>query len=308
MVDLHCHILSGMDDGARTVEESVAMAEIAIADGITHVVATPHSSNEYRFDFAAVRRAAAELQEAVGDRLKLATGCDFHLSPENIVALKRNASPFCIHQKDYLLVEFNEVSIPPAIDNTIYEIQLAGLRPIVTHPERNGIMRSQPERLEIWIRTGCYAQVTGGSLLGVFGAAARQTAFAWIGRGLVHFVASDAHNLTGRPHKLRAAYDLVRTEFGAEKAEALFVENPLAAFPQIAPPPSRLQIPSAPDRTPREVCVGVPLSCARRWRQNAQGRVRSRQTLSAAQPRQTLRVMIRRLLAHNIRCESLLGV
>lgn len=230
MVDLHCHILSGMDDGARTVEESVAMAEMAIADGITHVVATPHSSNEYRFDFAAVQRAAAELQEAVGDRLKLATGCDFHLSPENIVALKRNASPFCIHQKDYLLVEFNEVSIPPAIDNTIYEIQLAGLRPIVTHPERNGIMRSQPERLERWIRTGCYAQVTGGSLLGVFGAAARQTAFAWIGRGLVHFVASDAHNLTGRPHKLRAAYDLVRTEFGAEKAEALFVENPLAAF------------------------------------------------------------------------------
>jgi protein-tyrosine phosphatase len=230
MIDLHCHILSGMDDGAKTAEESLAMAEMAIADGITHVVATPHSSNEYRFDFAAVRQAAIGLQRLIGDRLKIATGCDFHLSPENIAALKRNAAPFCIHQNDYLLVEFNDFSIPPALDHTIYEIRLAGLRPIITHPERNGIIRAQPERLEKWIRTGAYGQVTGGSLTGSFGRAARQTTFAWIARGLVHFVASDAHNLTSRPHKLRAAYDVVRSEFGEEKAEAFFVENPLAAF------------------------------------------------------------------------------
>ena len=230
MIDLHCHILSGMDDGARSAEESLAMAEMAISDGITHVVATPHSNNEYRFDFAAVRQASMDLQRAVGDRLKLATGCDFHLSPENIAALKRDAAPFCIHQKDCLLVEFNEFSIPPAMDQTIYEIQLAGLRPIITHPERNVIIRTQAKRLEKWIRTGGYGQVTGGSLTGSFGTAARQAALAWIARGLVHFVASDAHNLTSRPHKLRAAYDVVRAEFGEEKAESLFVTNPLAAF------------------------------------------------------------------------------
>jgi protein-tyrosine phosphatase len=230
MIDLHCHILSGMDDGAKSVQESLAMAETAIADGITHVVATPHASNEYRFDFAAVRRVAAELQNALGDRLKLATGCDFHLSPENVAALKRSAAPFCIHQKDYLLVELNEFSIPPAVDQTLYEIQLAGLRPIITHPERNSIIRTQPERLEKWVRNGCYAQVTGGSLFGTFGPGAIETSRAWIARGLVHFVASDAHNLAGRPHKLRAAYDAVSSEFGREKAEALFVTNPLAAF------------------------------------------------------------------------------
>jgi protein-tyrosine phosphatase len=230
MVDLHCHILSGMDDGAKTAEESLAMAEMAIADGITHVVATPHSSNEYRFDFAAVQRAVAELQKAVGDRLTLASGCDFHLSPENLVALKKSAATFCIHQKDYLLVEFNEFSIPPGMDQIIYEIQLAGVRPVITHPERNGIMRAQPERFEKLVRNGCYAQVTGGSLTGTFGPGARQSSLEWIARGLVHFVASDAHNTTGRPHKLRAAYDAVRTEFGKEKAEALLVENPLAAF------------------------------------------------------------------------------
>jgi len=230
MVDLHCHILSGMDDGAKSIEESLAMAEMAIADGITHIVATPHCSSEFSFNFAAVQQAAAELQRAIGDRIKFATGCDFHLSPENIASLKRNAAPYCIHQKNYLLVEFNEFSISPAIDNTIYELQLVGLRLIITHPERNGIIRTQPERLEKWVRSGCYGQVTGGSLTGTFGPAARQTALAWIARGLVHFVASDAHNLTGRPHKLRAAYDVLSTEFGREKAEALLVQNPLAAF------------------------------------------------------------------------------
>lgn len=230
MVDLHCHILSGMDDGARSVEESLAMAEMAIADGITHVVATPHSSSQYRFDYPAVQQTAMELQKAVGDRLTIATGCDFHLSRENLAALKRNTAAFCIHQKGYLLVEFNEFSIPPGIDQIIYEIQLAGVRPIITHPERNGIMRARPERFEKWIHNGCYAQVTGGSLTGTFGPGAQRMSLAWIARGLIHFVASDAHNLTGRPHKLRAAYDVVRKEFGKEKAEALLEENPLAAF------------------------------------------------------------------------------
>jgi protein-tyrosine phosphatase len=230
MVDLHCHILSGMDDGARSFEESLAMAEMAIADGITHVVATPHASPEFRFDYADVKRAAEELQKAVGDRLKLATGCDFHLSPENIAALKKRPSPFCIHQKDYLLVEFNEFAIAPAMDHTLYEIQLAGLRPIITHPERNAILRAQPERLEKWIRNGCYGQVTGGALTGGFGPNVQETSLGWIGRGLVHFIASDAHNMTSRPHKLQPAYDVVQREFGRDKAEALFVENPLAAF------------------------------------------------------------------------------
>src|SRR5215475_4485425 len=209
MVDLHCHILSGMDDGAASFDESVAMAEMAIADGITHVVATPHASPEFRFDYPRIRGAVERLQEAVGGRLNLATGCDFHLSPENVAALKKTPSPFCIHQKDYLLVEFNEFAIPPAMDHTLYEIQLAGLRPIITHPERNGILRSQPERLEKWIRNGCYGQVTGGSLTGGFGSNIQATSVEWIGRGLVHFIASDAHNLTSRPHRLRTAYEAV---------------------------------------------------------------------------------------------------
>jgi len=230
MIDLHCHILPGIDDGPDRIEESLAMAEDAIADGITHVVATPHASDEYFFDFSKVRRLRDDLQERLGERLELATGCDFHLNPENLAALKEDATRFCINQRDYLLVEFNEFSIPPAMDQTLHELQLAGLRPIITHPERNGILRAQTERLRRWVRLGFFIQVTGNALTGTFGTGSQKDALRWIEEGLVHFVSSDAHNTKSRPLRLRPAYNLVAAEFGIEKAEALFRENPLAAW------------------------------------------------------------------------------
>jgi protein-tyrosine phosphatase len=230
MVDLHCHILPGIDDGPATMEESMAMAESAIADGITHVIATPHSSSEYIFDFARVRRLRDELQSKIGDRLQLATGCDFHLDPENLESLRKDASRYCLNQRDYLLVEFNEISIPPGMDQTLHEIQLAGVRPVITHPERNRILRAHAERLKKWVRQGCFGQVTGGALTGSFGPASQKDALQWIRDGLIHFVASDAHNTRSRPLRLQPAYDVVVGQFGEEKARALFLENPLAAF------------------------------------------------------------------------------
>ncbi len=230
MVDLHCHILPGLDDGPDTMDESLQMAATAIADGITHVVATPHSNTRYWFDFRYVRRLRDELQARVGDRLKLATGCDFHLSPENLAALSEDPRPFCINQHGYLLVEFNEISIPPAVDQTLHQVQLTGIRLVITHPERNAILRAHPERLKDWVRRGCFGQVTGMSLTGGFGPVAQEIALQWIGAGVIHVVASDAHNDHRRPLRLQAAYSVVEERFGKEKARALFVENPLAAF------------------------------------------------------------------------------
>ena len=215
MVDLHCHILPGLDDGAATMEESVAMAESAIADGITHVVATPHSSNEYFFDFVHVRQLRDELQTKIGDRLKIATGCDFHLNPENLESLRKDAPPYCINQRDFLLLEFNEFSIPPSMDQTLHEMQLAGVQPVITHPERNGILRWRPERLKKWVRQGCFAQVTGGSLTGGFGAGSQQIALRWIGEGLIHFVASDAHNARGELWRKKGDRPKALADFGA---------------------------------------------------------------------------------------------
>jgi protein-tyrosine phosphatase len=185
---------------------------------------------EYHFDYGKVRAARDELQSRLDGRLTIAIGSDFHLNPENLIALKKDSAPFCINQKDYLLVEFNEFSIPPAMDQTLHELHLMGLRPIITHPERNGILRAQPERLVSWVRLGCYAQVTAGSLSGVFGAGAQEDAWTWIDQSLVHFVSSDGHNTARRPVKLRFAYEALAKERGTELAEALLVENPKAAF------------------------------------------------------------------------------
>jgi protein-tyrosine phosphatase len=230
MVDVHCHILPGLDDGPEDIEESLAMAESAISDGITHVVATPHCSSAYPFDYGEVQRLRERLQTEIGDRLNLATGCDFHLNPENINALRTDPSRFCINQHDYLLVEFNEISIPPSMDETLHALQLKGLRPIITHPERNVILRHKPERLRKWVRMGCFVQVTAGSLTGTFGPRAQEDSLCWIAHGFVHFVASDAHNTKRRPLRLQAAYEAASKQFGDEKARALFLENPLAAF------------------------------------------------------------------------------
>jgi len=230
MVDVHCHILPGLDDGAADIQESLAMAQSAIEEGITHVVGTPHSSSQFAFNYARVRQLREQLQRLVGDRLALASGCDFHINLENLEALRADAAPFCINQRNYLLVEFSEFSIPPTMNHTLHDMHLMGLRPVITHPERNAILQAQPGRLAAWVQIGCFAQVTAGALTGGFGPKSQEDALRWIGEGLVHFVASDAHNMRWRPLRLKPAYDVVRERFGEEKAQALFVDNPMAAF------------------------------------------------------------------------------
>src|SRR3984893_5332565 len=133
MIDIHCHLLPGLDDGAESLESACAMAEMAIADGITHVIGTPHASESHRFVPELVKQRRDEIQARFEGRLILATGCDFHLNPENLVALRRDADRFPLNQKNYLLVEFADFSIPPSLDEALRELQHAGLNPIITH-------------------------------------------------------------------------------------------------------------------------------------------------------------------------------
>jgi protein-tyrosine phosphatase len=230
MIDIHCHILHGLDDGADSFEIACGMAEMAIEDGITHIIGTPHSDSTFTFVPELVRQRRDEIQARFEGRLVFATGCDFHLSFENLQAIRENSERFTLNQKNYLLVEFANYSIPPSLDHALHQLQLAGLRPIITHPERNPLIRARPERLFTWLRQGCYAQVTAQSLLGKFGQSAQERAEQWLDAGAVHFVASDAHNVTSRPLRLKETYDLLAKTRGEEVARALLVENPLAAF------------------------------------------------------------------------------
>lgn len=230
MVDIHCHILPAIDDGAKSIEESVEMAEMAISDGITHVVATPHADSAFRFDFDLVQQRRAELQARLGDRLQLATGCEFHLNVENLKDIRPDPSKYSLNQKRYLLVEFADFAIPPIAEEALHELQLLGLSLIVTHPERNPLIRTQPQRLLRWIEQGCYVQVTAQSLLGKWGESAKRKAEEWLDQEIVHFVASDAHNADKRPLRLKEAYDIVADRWGEAVGQALFRDNPLAAF------------------------------------------------------------------------------
>lgn len=230
MIDIHCHLLPGLDDGPDSLEESLEMAQMAIEDGITHVVATPHANDRFPFLPELIQRRRDELQQRIGDRLALATGCDFHLSFENLEDVRTNPAKYTINQRNYLLVEFASFSIPPSMDDTLHQLQLLGVQPIITHPERNGLLCGNPKRLQGWLERGCYTQVTAQSLLGRFGEAARYWAEAWLDQDRVHFIASDAHSPKSRPPRLREAYQAVAARRGEEVAQALFHDNPLAAF------------------------------------------------------------------------------
>ena len=230
MVDIHCHILPGLDDGADSMETAVEMGEMAVADGITHIVGTPHSNDRYPFDPAAIRALREELQAKFVGRLQFATGCDFHLSYENLQDIRGNLAKYTINQKNYLLVELADYAIPPSMEQTLHQLHLAGLRPIITHPERNPLVKANADRLHTWVNQGCYVQVTAGSLLGRFGPSSKAAAEKWLAENCIHFIASDAHNTSSRPLKLREAFDQVAEFKGAEVAEALFTRNPLAAF------------------------------------------------------------------------------
>ncbi len=230
MIDIHHHLLFDLDDGSRSLEMSVAMAEMAIADGITHIVCTPHSSERFRFQPALNQERLAAIQAAVGDRIQLGLGCDFHLMYENIEDALHTPSKYTINGKNYLLVEFPDFSISPNTAATFYDLRLSGMTPIITHPERNPLLSKQPERMGEWLATGALIQITAASLHGRFGQNAQQVCQWLLERNWVHFIATDAHNLTTRPPQLRVAYNALVEKYGAETAERLCVANPRAAF------------------------------------------------------------------------------
>lgn len=237
MIDIHHHLLFDLDDGSRSLEMSLAMVEMAIADGITHIVCTPHSSERFRYQPLLNFERLTALQNAVGNRIELGLGCDFHLMYENIEDALLNAAKYSINGKGYLLVEFPDYSISPNTAESFYSLRLSGMTPIITHPERNPMLLRQPERMGEWLDAGALVQITAGSLLGRFGTHAESVCHWLLQRNWVHFLATDAHNVTSRPPQLRPAYNIVEQKYGHETAERLCLTNPKAAWSGDPVPP-----------------------------------------------------------------------
>jgi protein-tyrosine phosphatase len=222
-----------MDDGASDLETSVAMAKAAASDGISHIVCSPHANGVYAYEPWLIADKIAELQGLL-DRdaiaVKLGRGCDFHMSFENVQEAKLDPAKFSINGSGYLLVEIPDYGISPGLTEIFYQLQLAGLIPILTHPERNPTLQADRPRMMDWLRGGVLVQVTAGSVVGRMGRHAERMAHDLLANRWVHFLATDAHNTTSRPPKMREAFDLVAKKYGPDYAHLLCVSNPLAAF------------------------------------------------------------------------------
>lgn len=242
MIDIHSHILPGLDDGSKSLEESIAMARMAAAAGTTDIVATPHANQEYRFDPLVVQNKISEVQAAVGDSPQIHYGCDFHLTMENIEDALRAPEKYSIDHHGYLLVEFSDFHIPKTTDEIFARMMRVGLLPIVTHPERNQLLQKRLPELEAWAAQGVLMQVTALSFLGRFGRTAKRFAEELMEHGLVHFVASDAHDTKWRTTDMREPRRHVEKQYGLEAADRIFEENPRAVLAGVAISPLPLVI------------------------------------------------------------------
>jgi protein-tyrosine phosphatase len=219
-----------VDDGPKTLEQSVEMLRLAAENGTTDIVASPHANNEFKFDPEAIAAKIEELRQAVNGAIRIHTGCDFHLSFDNIQDSLQNPSKYTINHKCYVLVEFSDLLIPKTTDDVFYQMRSAGMIPIITHPERNMLLQKRLDKLEAWVESGCLLQVTAQSFLGRFGKEANAFADRLLHKGLVHIVASDAHDAKYRPPSLKQAYEYVAKACGERRAVIMFVTNPSAAL------------------------------------------------------------------------------
>ncbi len=232
MIDLHSHVLPGIDDGAADLDEAVAMCRLAAAEGCEAMVATPHQRREpwWNCDAGELAALRARLQEAVGPAPRLLAGGEIRVDGELLQEVERLPASglLPLAGSRYLLIEFGGRESPDAAADLVHELAVAGWRPVLAHPELIPWLATDPAAVARLVTLGATAQVTAMSVTGDFGRRAQADALRLLGAGLVHFVASDCHDTRRRPPGLRRAHEALGRAWGEEVARRLTVDNPRA--------------------------------------------------------------------------------
>jgi len=263
MIDLHSHLLPGIDDGAPDLATSLAMARIAEADGIEIMACTPHIyPGLYENQGPKIRQAVAEMQghlDEAGIVLRLTTGADVHIVPDLISGL-RTGRVATLASGRYFLLELPHQVVPPRLEYTVFSLLTAGYVPVITHPERAGWIEDHYEVLEGLVRQGAWLQVTAGSLTGRFGSDARYWVERLLDEGLVHILATDAHGVANRPPLLAEGRRAAERWVGSEESFRLVAARPRGILENS--PPESLAAASSP-RGVQPAAGGRPLR--RKW-------------------------------------------
>lgn len=230
MVDIHCHILPETDDGATSLEESVAMCRAAAADGIKTIIATPHMFDGVHTtpERDAIRRRIARVMEAAGNCVQILPGGEVRYSYEIFQEAENPDTRIKLNGTSYMLLEFPFQSVPPNIEMTIFQILSAGITPVIAHPERNKRIQQNPKIIADLVERGAFAQVDAGSLTKSFGPESYQSAKKILESGLAHFIATDAHHQDRRRPILSAAVAVAAELVGADYARSMVEDNPEA--------------------------------------------------------------------------------
>ncbi|MFT8319989.1 MAG: CpsB/CapC family capsule biosynthesis tyrosine phosphatase [Bacillus sp. (in: firmicutes)] len=227
MIDIHCHILPGIDDGAKTMEDSLEMAKVAAGEGIKTIIATPHHrNNQFTNKKADILQNVEDLNKVlVQEKLPITIlpGQEVRIFGEVLEDYEKGEILTLNHTK-YLFIEFPSSSVPRYAERLLYDIQTQGIIPIIVHPERNKELQEKPELMYKLVKNGTLTQVTAASVCGYFGKKVKQFSEQLIESNLTHFIASDAHNITSRTFKMNEAFDEIESKFGTDYVY-LFTEN-----------------------------------------------------------------------------------
>ncbi|MEY2194033.1 tyrosine-protein phosphatase [Neobacillus sp. BF23-41] len=218
MIDVHCHILPGIDDGAKSIEDSLLMAREAEREGIHTIIATPHLNSQYDNRKQLILTKVGELNQALQKAsidVTILPGQEPRIYGEILEDIKNNEIQ-TLNDSQYIFIEFPSNHVPRYTEKLLFDLQVQGLTPIIVHPERNSELIERPEVLYQLVEKGALTQVTASSLCGYFGKKIKNYSIQLVEANLTHFIASDAHNIVNRSFKMEEAFHLIDSKFGTD--------------------------------------------------------------------------------------------